>query len=365
MTMTQSAALGASVKHPARWPNRRGISTGLSMATNGPTEADLGVLLLNMGGPDRQEAIRPFLYNIFTDRQIIELPGGAVGQSLIGRLIVHSRLRTVKKNYRLIGGGSPIVHWTTIQMEGLQQRLSARLSAVPKVGMAMRYWHPFADEALRELSRAGVRHVVGLTLYPHYTQATTGSSQRDLLATRDRLGLDMQISFIDSWHDQPSYLDLWATRVSNALDALPRDVRARVQLLVSAHGLPQKFIDRGDPYVEHIKGTMNGVLERLDNPPPAHLGFQSRTRPVEWIGPGTGDVIRRLAAQGHDALLVWPIAFVSDHIETTFEIGMLFRDEAMAAGITEYHVVSPFNDDPGLWDVLGDLVESHLNETIG
>lgn len=345
---------------PRCWPNRRNVSTGLSMARNGPAAAEVGVLLLNMGGPDRQEAIRPFLYNIFGDRQIIELPGGALGQTLLGRLIVHTRLQDVKKNYRLIGGGSPIVHWTTIQMEGLQERLTARLADVPRVGMAMRYWHPFADEALRELSAAGVKRVVGLTLYPHYSQATTGSSQRDLMAAAERLGMDMKFSFINSWHDHPAYLDLWAKRLTDALNGLPPDVRARVQLLVSAHGLPQKFIDRGDPYVEQIKGTMNGVLARLENPPPVHLGFQSRTGPVKWIGPGTPDVIRQLAANGHDALLMWPIAFVSDHIETTYEIGMLFRDDAVRAGIKEYHVVPQFNDDPRLWDVLGDLVIDHL-----
>jgi ferrochelatase len=357
--MSESTAREVIATTPV-WPNRRDVSTGLSMARNGPDRADVGVLLLNMGGPDRQEAIRPFLYNIFGDRRIIELPGGAVGQTLLGRLIVHARLREVKKNYRRIGGGSPIVCWTTIQMEGLQERLKARLENVPKVGMAMRYWHPFADEALRKLVRAGVRKVVGLTLYPHYTQATTGSSQRDLIAARDRLGIDMDISFISSWPEQPAYLDLWAKRIQESLSALPPAVRQQIQLLVSAHGLPQKFVDRGDPYVEHIKDTMNGVLARLDDPPPAHLGFQSRTGPVKWIGPGTEEVIQDLAAKGHDALLMWPIAFVSDHIETTYELGMLFRDEAVAAGVKEYHVVSPFNDDPDLWDVLGDLVVDHL-----
>jgi ferrochelatase len=358
--MYQPAVTEPNSESRSVWPNRRDVSTGLSMARNGPAAANVGVLLLNMGGPDRQETIRPFLYNIFGDRQIIELPGGAVGQILLGRLIVHARLRDVKKNYRRIGGGSPIVCWTTIQMEGLQQRLVDRLDDAPKVGMAMRYWHPFADEALRELSQAGVRRVVGLTLYPHFTEATTGSSQRDLLAARDRLGLDMEISFISSWPDHPAYLDLWAKRIQEASSKLSPEVQRRIQLLVSAHGLPQKFVDRGDPYVEHIRCTMNGVLARLDDPPPAHLGFQSRTGPVKWIGPGTEEVIRELAAKGHDALLMWPIAFVSDHIETTYEIGMLFKDAAEAAGIKEYHMVSPFNDDPGLWDVLADLVVDHL-----
>ncbi|MFQ5704458.1 MAG: ferrochelatase [Gemmatimonadales bacterium] len=332
------------------------------MAGNGPERADVGILLLNMGGPDKLSTIRPFLYNVFADKEIIHLPGGNIGQYLLSRIIVNLRLASVKENYRKIGGGSPIVRWTTIQMEGLQRRLNERLQHPPKVGMAMRYWHPFAEEALKDLNAAGVKRVVGLTMYPHFTNATTGSSQNNLVATRDTLGLDMPISFVSQWYDHPGYLDLWARRVAAALDGLEPAVRQRVQLLVSAHGLPERFIKRGDPYVEHIKATMDGVLLRIENPPNVHLGFQSRAGPVRWIGPRTDDVIRNLARTGHDALLVWPIAFVSDHIETTYEVGMLFRDIALGAGITEYHVVPSFNGDPELWDVLADLVVSHMGD---
>lgn len=346
-----------------RLPNRRDVVTGLALARNGPSppRADLGVLLLNMGGPDRLESVRPFLDNLFGDREIIRLPGGALGQWALGRLIVRMRLRRARENYRKIGGGSPIVRWTAAQMEGLQAELAARGNAGAKVGMAMRYWHPFADEALGALAAAGVQRVVGLTLYPHYTRATTGSSEDDLVAARDRLRLDLPLSFISAWYDHPGYLDLWAELIQRELDALPAGVRDRVQLLVSAHGLPQRFVDRGDPYVDHIRATMAGVLARFTDPPPAHLCFQSRTGPVKWIGPGTEETIRRLAAEGHDALLVWPIAFLSDHIETTYECGMLFRDAAREAGITEYRVVPAFNDHPALARVLADLVMGHLS----
>jgi ferrochelatase len=170
----------------------------------------------------------------------------------------------------------------------------------------------------------------------------------------------MSISFISEWYDHEGYLDLWASLLQDTLDGLPPEVRRRARLLVSAHGLPRRFVDRGDPYVDHIKHTLHGVLDRIDTPPPAHLAFQSRTGPVEWIGPGTDEVIQRLASQGHDALVVWPISFVSDHIETTYEVGMLFRDAAERAGIAEYHVVPSFNDDPRLGSVLADLAVQHL-----
>lgn len=343
-------------------PNRRDVTSGFAMARNGPDRAHTGVLLLNMGGPDQLAAVRPFLNNLFADREIIRLPGGRVGQKLLGHLIVRARLADAVENYHAIGGGSPIVHWTTRQMEMLQDRITEKLEDAPKVGMAMRYWHPFADEALADLSAAGVQHVVGLTLYPHYTRATTGSSEVDLLAARDRLGLDLEISFIRSWHDFPGYLDLWASMVQETLDGLPPLVRERVHLLVSAHGLPKRFVDRGDPYVEHVRGTLNGVLSRIENPPPHHLAFQSRTGPVKWIGPGTGEEIQRLAEQGNDALVVWPVSFVSDHIETTYELGVLYREQARKAGITEYRIVPSFNDHPKLGDVLAGLVVDHLAE---
>jgi ferrochelatase len=318
------------------------------------------VILLNMGGPDRTASIRPFLDNLFTDREIIRLPGGRPGQRLLGRLIVRARLREVIEYYERIGGASPQYHWTALQAARLQQALVGQGAEVPRVAVAMRYWHPFAEEALRALAAAGVERAVGLTLYPHYTRATTGTSEGDLIAARDRLGLSLPMTFIRSWYDHPGYLDLWARRVSGSLSALDEEVRRRVQLVVSAHGLPQRFIDRGDPYIEHVQATLDGVLARLEDPPPHHLAFQSRTGPVRWIGPGTEEVIRRLAEDGHDALLVWPISFVSDHIETLYEVDMLFREEAAEAGIRHYHVVPQFNDDPTFSDVLADLVTGHL-----
>jgi ferrochelatase len=333
------------------------------MAGGGPAVAKVGVLLLNMGGPDRLEAVRPFLNNLFSDRRIIRLPGGRAGQFLLGRLIVNARLKKVKQRYHLIGGGSPIVHWTTRQMDGTQQLLNDRVHDPPKVGMAMRYWHPFADEALRDLERAGVERVIGITLYPHYTRATTGSSEADLVEARERLGLDMPISFVSQWYDFPGYLDLWADVLRMKLESLEASVRSRIHIVVSAHGIPQKFVDGGDPYVDHVQATMEGVLGRLEDPPEAHLAFQSRSGPAEWVGPGTEYVVRELALRGIDALLLWPISFVSDHIETTYEVDMLFREIALEAGVSEYHVVPAFNDDVRFCRVLADLVASRVDQS--
>ncbi len=340
--------------------NRRDISSGMAMASNGPENAETGVLLLNMGGPDSLEAVKPFLTNIFADSTIIGLPGGKIGQFFLGKLIVNRRLPKVRENYLKIGGRSPILDWTRLQMEGVQDLLSKRTEQSVKVGMAMRYWHPFADEALRILAVSGVKHVVGLTLYPHFSRATTGSSETDLLKARDRLGLDLPISFISHWYDDPAFLDLWAGKIEKILEGMRPEVRESVQLVVSAHGLPRKFVDEGDPYVEHIEATMKGVLKKLTDPPPAHLCFQSRSGPAEWIGPSTGEVIRSLVAEGHDALLIWPISFVSDHVETLYELDSQYRQSAAQTGIEENHMVPSLNDDPDFFAVLADLVETHM-----
>lgn len=340
--------------------NRRDISSGMAMASNGPENAETGILLLNMGGPDSIEAVKPFLTNIFADSTIIGLPGGKIGQFFLGKLIVNLRLPKVRENYLKIGGRSPILDWTKLQMEGVQELLSYRTERSVKVGMAMRYWHPFADEALRKLAVSGVKHVIGLTLYPHFSGATTGSSEADLVAARDRLGLDLPISFISHWYDDPAFLDLWAGKIEKVLEGMRPEVRESVQLVVSAHGLPRKLVDEGDPYMEHVEATMKGVLKRLTDPPPAHLCFQSRSGPVEWIGPQTDEVIRRLASDKHSSLLMWPISFVSDHLETLNEIDVKYRHLAVQLGIREYLMVLSLNDDPAFFAVLADLVETHM-----
>ena len=340
--------------------NRRDISSGMAMASNGPENAETGILLLNMGGPDSLEAVKPFLKNVFADSTIIDLPGGRIGQFFLGKLIVNRRLPVVRENYIKIGGRSPILDWTKLQIEGVQELLSNRTEQSVKVGMAMRYWHPFADEALRILTVSGVKHVIGLTLYPHFSRATTGSSETDLLNARDRLGLDLPISFISHWYDDPAFLNLWAGKIEKVLEGMRPEVRESVQLVVTAHGLPRKFVDEGDPYVEHIEATMEGVLKKLTEPPPAHLCFQSRSGPVDWIGPSTGEMITSLAAKGHHALLIWPISFVSDHIETLYELDIKYRQAALQSGIEEYHIVPSLNDDPEFFAVLAGLVETHM-----
>jgi len=324
-----------------------------------------GLVLLNLGGPADLDAVRPFLDALFADREIIRLPGGALGQKLIAQMIVRARLPKVKANYAAIGGGSPILRFTTGQGEGVARRLERRRPDLGPVKpyIAFRYAPPTADDALRAMRADGVRRAVVLTLYPQYSEATTGSSLRDLRRAAQRTGLDgaFDLTVVDRWWAQPSYLDVLAAHVEEGLRAWPEERRERVLVLMSAHSLPMSFVDEGDPYPSEIERTFRGVVERLRQPRPrCRLAYQSQTGPVRWLGPQTEDVIRELGAAGQREVLIAPIAFVSDHIETLSEIDIEFAEVARAAGVADFRRVESLNLDPRFLDALTDVVAAAL-----
>ncbi|MGE0453277.1 MAG: ferrochelatase [Vicinamibacteria bacterium] len=326
----------------------------------------LGVLLFNLGGPDDLASVEPFLRNLFSDREIIELPFGPRAQPFLARLIAKLRAPAARRNYASIGGGSPQLRLTREQAAALAARLR-RAGRSVEVAIAMRYWQPDTEAALAELERAGVRRIVTLPLYPHYSTATTGSSRRELerVLARPRWQGRFEVSGIDAWPEEPLYLDALADTVRRGLEGFPLHRREHVVILFSAHGLPQRFIERGDPYVAHTEATRRGVLVRLGVPNRQELGFQSRTGPVRWIGPGTGTVLRRLGREGVGEVLVVPISFVCDHIETLYELDQLFAGEARRAGIVDYRRSDALNRHPLFIEALGQLVERHLRERGG
>lgn len=330
------------------------------------TPAPLGLLALNLGGPRTLDDVRPFLQRLFADREIIRLPGGARGQRWISALIVRARLPAVRRNYASIGGGSPIHRHTAAQVEGVARRLADRLGRPCQPYIAFRYAAPSSDDALRAMAADGVEDVVALTLYPHYSTATTGSSLRELARAVDRQGFAgrFRIRTVDRWYDDGGYLDVLARRVRLALGAWPRTRRRDMVLLFSAHSLPMSFVEDGDPYPMHVAATIQGVLRRLgdDAPPTCVLGYQSQTGPVRWLEPRTEHLLRRLGRDGVRDVLVVPISFVSDHIETLYEVDQLFAHAALAAGITTFRRMPSLNDDPEFLDALADMVQRALDE---
>ena len=319
----------------------------------------IGVLLLQLGGPDRISAVTPFLENLFSDPDIIPVPGGPRIQRPLARLIARARTRKVEGYYRQIGGGSPLRRLTELQADHLAAELVRRsVAGGPEfqVAVAMRYWEPDTAAALDRV--AGADALLALTLFPHYSRATTGSSLKELALVREGRSDRRPLVTVDRWFDAPDYLLALAERIRAAAGTLPAEVRDGALILWSAHGLPEKIVAAGDPYVEHIDATVAGTMAQLaDLGLPHRLSYQSRTGPIRWTGPATDEVIREEAVRGRRALIVVPVSFVSDHIETLYEIDILYAEEARRRGIETFVRMESFNGGVDLTRVLARLVE--------
>jgi ferrochelatase len=323
--------------------------------------ASIGILLLQLGGPDSQEAVEPFLRRLFSDPDIIPVPGGPGVQHLLAWAIARARSPKVRGYYRRIGGGSPLRRWTERQGELLQAELGRRApgEASIRVAVAMRYAPPFTEDALDRLRDAEA--LLALTLFPHYSVATTGSSLKELEQVRHRRGDSRPLVAIDRWFDAPDYCQALAARIRAAAALIPPALRGESLLLWSAHGLPQKIVDRGDPYVSEIQATVAKTMAELsDLGLPHRLSFQSRTGPIRWTRPATEQVIREEAARGRRGMVVVPVSFVSDHIETLYEIDLLYGEEARRLGIVHFERIDSFNDGADLTAVLARLAEERL-----
>lgn len=319
-----------------------------------------GIVMLNLGGPATLDDVGPFLIRLFADREIIQLPL----QSWLGPFIARRRTAAVQENYRLIGGGSPILRWTTIQGEGMVQWLD-RLSpatAPHRFYVAFRYTPPFSEDALRQMQADGVQRAIAFTQYPQFSCATTGSSLNELWRAAGRLGLSraFQWSVIDRWPTHPGFIAAMTRSVHLGLEQFPVAERSNVLLLFSAHSLPLTIIDRGDPYPQEIGASVQAVMAQLGFAYEYLLAYQSAVGPVRWLGPQTEQVIKQLGAQGRRNVLVVPLAFTSDHIETLAEIDHEYGELAHRVGITHFKRAPAFNDDEGFQRALADLVVDHL-----
>ena len=308
----------------------------------------IAVLLLQMGGPDSIAAVEPFLLKLFSDRDIIKI-GPAFLQPFIARRIVKKRAPTVEGYYREIGGKSPIRELTEAQGRGVQELLGDGFRSF----VAMRYSRPSTLDALAAIKREGIDRVVALSLYPHYSKATTGSSMNELQRMLKESRLDFRVTRIDRFYDHPLYIRALAEKVTRGLASFPDP--AQVEIVFSAHSLPQSFIDEGDPYLSHIEETVRLVMEEV-GPTSHQLCFQSKASPVKWLEPSTQATLEALAAAGRRDLLMVPLSFVSDHIETLHEIDIQYAAEAKALGIERFVRSESLNSSPLFLSCLADLV---------
>lgn len=307
----------------------------------------IGVILLNMGGPEQLADVAPFLYNLFSDREIIRL-GPPWLQRPLAWYIARKRAAKSRQAYASIGGGSPLKRLTMDQAHGLQIALES--GGDYAVAVAMRYWQPRAAEAITTLAGQEVERIVALTLYPHYSRATSGSSIRDLRREIDRLCPGLPCATIESWPDHPLYVEALIDCIDQGLSRFDgRDV----EIVYSAHSLPVSFIREGDPYVDHILRTLRAIEKRTGRT--GRLCYQSRSGPVEWLSPSTPEMLETLAREGVKNILMVPISFVSDHIETLYEIDILYRKQAEGLGMRLLSSPS-LNAHPALIACLKDLV---------
>jgi ferrochelatase len=306
------------------------------------------VMLLQMGGPDSLDAVEPFLRNLFSDRDIIRL-GPAFLQPVIARWIARRRAPKVEEQYEKIGGRSPIREFTQAQAAAMEERLGDGFRCFP----AMRYWRPSTIEALATVKKAGISRIVVLPLYPHYSRATTGSSCNELRRVLSLSKAEFSVSLIKGFHDHPLYIRAVAGTIAEGLAGFAPG--EEVTILFSAHSLPVSFIESGDPYLSQVEETVRLVMERF--PGLRHeLAFQSKAGPVKWLEPSTEESIARLAGSGCRNLLIVPISFVCDHIETLYEIDITYAALARERGIVNFRRAPSLNTDPLFIDCLAELV---------
>src|SRR5229473_61202 len=324
----------------------------------------VGVVLFQLGGPDSHEAVEPFLYNLFCDPDIIPLgPLGGIVRKPLAWWISRRRAQNVAHHYDRIGGHSPIRVLTDRQARALAGAL--RPTIEPRVTIAMRYWHPLTQEAVAEINREPLDELVLLPLYPQSSFATTRSSLREWGRVYAPSRPPVPVHVIEHFYCHPLYIEALVEKIALSLRQFDRP--AEVHLVFSAHGLPLSLIERGDPYPRQVEGTVRLILERGAQisaragdhgawPATHALCYQSKVGRQKWLEPSLAQTIERLARAGVKQMLVAPIAFVTEHIETLHEINIEARAEAEKLGVEKFRMMPAVGDSPRFIAALVDLV---------
>ncbi|KAM7257607.1 hypothetical protein ACFE04_013348 [Oxalis oulophora] len=327
-------------------------------------EDKVGVLLLNLGGPDTLNDVQPFLFNLFADPDIIRLPRlFRFLQKPLAKLISVLRAPKSKEGYSAIGGGSPLRKITDEQAQAIKMALEVK-NVDAHVYVGMRYWHPFTEDAIQQIKRDGITRLVVLPLYPQYSISTTGSSVRVLQNAfrEDEYLSRMPVSIIQSWYQREGYINSMADLIEKELEQFLK--LDEVMIFFSAHGVPVSYVENaGDPYRDQMEDCIHLIMLELkarginnDHT----LAYQSRVGPVQWLKPYTDEVLVELGQRGVESLLAVPVSFVSEHIETLEEIDMEYRELALESGIKNWGRVPALNCTPSFVTDLADAVVEAL-----
>ncbi len=320
-----------------------------------------GVVLLQLGGPDSLDAVEPFLYNLFRDPDIINFPLSFLFRKRLAKIIAQKRSPKIREHYHHMGGKSPILELTEAQAKALEEKLKDTIDV--KIVIAMRYWKPFTDEAIQELKKEGITDIILLPLYPQYSVSTTGSSINEWNRAVKRENVShWNVKMVNEYSNHPDFIASFVDRINEALDRSPAEKRDSVHLLFSAHGTPVKLVRKGDPYKYQIEDTVKEIMRNGKFVQDHTLCFQSRVGPEKWLEPFTDDTVERLGKEGIKNMLIIPVAFVSEHIETLFELDVEVREIAEEHGVEQFEVMPALNDHPKYIDALADLTLSLIRK---
>ncbi len=271
----------------------------------------IGLLVMAYGGPNNMDEVEPYLLDVR-------------GYRPTAPEIVHE----VRERYREIGGRSPIRKQTQAQADALESALNASGQTF-KAFVGMRHWHPYIKDALEDMRGGGIERAVGLVMAPHYSRMSIGAYYKKI----EEANLPISVSRVEDWHLQPGYLEALAERVRAALQRFPAKVRAEVTIIFTAHSLPQKILEWNDPYPIQLRETVSALMERL-GPHPHEFAFQSAAISTEpWLGPDAGEIIKRLASEGRENILICPIGFVCEHVEILYDIDIVYQKLAKTLGV--------------------------------
>lgn len=309
--------------------------------------AHTAVFLMNLGGPRNLAEVERYLYELFSDPLVVTAPFGPL-RPLFAKLISHFRAPSSAEKYALIGGRSPLVEGTEAQARALEAALGPGWSC----HLAMRCGQPSTEVGVREALAAGADRAVALPLYPQWANATTRSS---LLELRRLWPKEKPLAEVCTWHDHPGYLDANAAALRETIAGLPPALRAKVLVVFSAHGLPMSQVRKGDPYPQYVEISARETARRA-GVTDYQITYQSRVGPAKWLGPDTVGFLSRNA--GGRAIVGVPIAFVSEHLETLYDMDILAKEAALGAGAEAFARVPALGARPDFVAALADLVRT-------
>lgn len=306
-----------------------------------------GLLLLNMGGPNNLDEVELFLKNMFNDPNIITVKSNLL-RKFIAFMITSYRRKTAKKNYEALGGKSPIVSYTKALVEKLQKKLPNT-----KVDFAMAYTPPFCDKAIKNFIASGIERLDVFPMYPHYSTTTIKSSLEDLSLHVNKLHPTFEIKVAKKFYKNTLYNELLIRLIQKSLEKNPKEY----DLIFSAHSLPQKIVDKGDPYQKQIMDHVEILTKMLNEQGivfnKIHLAYQSKLGPVKWLEP---ELSKKLKEIENKRVIIVPLSFTIDNSETEFELHVEYKEEAKELGFEEYRVVGCPNSEDGFVDLIIEMI---------